>query len=146
MNNCDTDISLLSRSERSEGPGRGRGLQRHVQLHAEYELVGGSVVTAGIDDVLKIGLNVKAVIEIKGVENFSDVLIALHRETRLGIGSDESSLGFLYGAGNVVITPRHTAGIVRPLGPRAIIIGSAEYLQVLQGGARIGPGTGSKKR
>ena len=85
----------MSRSERIEGRGRGRDLQRHVQLDAEYELVSGTVVAAGVDDVLQIGLNVKAVIEIEGIENFSDVLIALHRETRLWIGSDESALGVL---------------------------------------------------
>jgi hypothetical protein len=61
-------------------------LERHAQLHAEHDLVGGVAVAAGIDDVLKIRLNVPAMIEIERVENFSDVLIALHREARLGMG------------------------------------------------------------
>ena len=56
-------------------------LQRYAQLHAQYDLVGSAMVAARIDDVLKIRLNIQAVIEIERVEDFAYVLVALHRET-----------------------------------------------------------------
>jgi hypothetical protein len=50
-------------------------------LHAEDDLVSGASIAAGIDDVLKIRLNVQPVIDIERVENFPYELIRLYGVT-----------------------------------------------------------------
>src|ERR1700746_3464080 len=104
------------------------------------------MVAARINDVLKIRLNIQAVIKIERVKNFVYVLVGLHCETRIVMGGDVLFLGLLYVAGNMVKPECHTPGVVRALGPRAPVIGSSERLEVLEGGARIRPGSGRKKR
>src|ERR1700726_2521392 len=120
------------------------GLQRHAQLDSEHPNVRGAVVAAGIDNVLKIRLNVRPVKDIERVENFLYKLVALYAETGTRMAGDELLLGIPYVAGDPVITRCYTAGIVWPLRPRGPVVESSEHLKVLKCGPRIQPNTSCK--
>ena len=65
FHNAFSHLHGCTESLRVVAPALGTGLQRHAQLHATYDLVGGAMIAAGVNDVLKIRLNVPAVIDIK---------------------------------------------------------------------------------
>src|ERR1700726_4780439 len=108
------------------------GLQRYAQLDSEHPYVRGALVAAGIDNVLKIRLNVRPVKDIERVENFLYKLVGLYAEAGTRMAGDEFGLGLPYIAGNAVITRRYTAGIVWSLGPRAPIVETSKRLKVLK--------------
>ena len=108
------------------------GLQRHAQLDSEDPDVRGALVAAGIDNPLKIRLNVCPVEDVERVENFLYKLIGLHAETGMRMAGDVFGLGLPYIAGNAVITGCYTAGIVGSLRPRGPVVESSEHLKVLK--------------
>jgi NAD(P)-dependent dehydrogenase (short-subunit alcohol dehydrogenase family) len=108
------------------------GLQRHAQLDSKHPYVPGALVAAGIDNVLKIWLNVCPVEDVERVKNFLYKLIGLHAETGMRMAGDEFGLGLPYIAGNAVITRCYTAGIVWSLRPRGPVVESSEHLKVLK--------------
>src|SRR6202043_1449801 len=85
------------------------GLQRHAQLDSEHPYVRGALVAAGIDNVLKIRLNVRPVKDIERVENFLYKLVGLYAEAGTRMAGVEFGLGLPYIAGNAVITRCYTA-------------------------------------
>ena len=109
-----------------------RGLQRHAQLDSEHPYVRGALVAAGIDNVLKIRLNVCPVEDVERVKNFLYKLIGLHAETGMRMAGHEFGLALSYIAGNAVITRCYTAGIVGSLRPRCPVVESGEHLKVLK--------------
>ena len=120
------------------------GLQRHAQLDSEHDYVSGAVVAAGIDNVLKIRLNVRPAKDIERVENFLDKFVGLYAETGTRMAGDVLLLGIPYVAGDAVITRCYTAGIVWSLRPRAPVVEPSERLKVLIGGLRIQTNTSCK--
>ena len=72
-------------------------------MDSEHPRVRGAVVAAGIDNVLKIRLNVRPVKDIERVENFLYKLVGLYAETGTRVAGDELSLGIPYVAGDAVI-------------------------------------------
>jgi hypothetical protein len=101
-------------------------------LDSKHPYVGGALVAAGIDNVLKIRLNVRPVKDIERVENFLYKLVGLYAETGTRMAGDEFGLGLPYIAGNAVITCCYTAGIVWSPGPRAPIVETSKRLKVLK--------------
>ena len=94
------------------------------------------MVAAGIDNVLKIRLNVRPVKDIERVENFLYKLVRLYPETGTRMAGDELSLRIPYPAGNAIITRRYTAGIVWSLRPRTPVVETSKRLKVLKCGLR----------
>ena len=90
------------------------------------------MVAAGIDNVLKIRLNVCPVKDIERVENFLYKLVGLYAKTGTRMAGDELSLGIPYVVGDAVITRCYTAGIVWSLRPRAPVVESSERLKVAE--------------
>src|SRR5271165_5024397 len=109
-------------------------LQRHAQLDSKHPNVRGAVVAAGIDNVLKIRLNVCPMKDVERVENFLYKLVGLHAETGTRMAGDELFLGIPYAGGNAVITRCYTAGIVWSLRPWGPVVESSERLKVLKCG------------
>jgi hypothetical protein len=107
-------------------------LERHAQLESEDPHVRGAVVAAGIDNILKVRLNVCPVKDIERVEDFLDKLVGLYAETGTGMAGDVLSLSILYVAGDAVITRCYTARIVWSLGPRPPVVESSERLKILK--------------
>jgi hypothetical protein len=101
-------------------------------LDSEHPDVRGVLVAAGMDNPLKIRLNVCPVEDVERVENFLYKLIGLHAETGMRMAGDELGLGLPYIAGSAVITGCYTAGIVWSLGPRGPVVESSEHLKVLK--------------
>ncbi len=101
-------------------------------MDSEHNDVLGGAVAAGIDNVLKIRLNVCPVVDVERVENFLYKLVGLYPETGTRMAGNELGLGLPYIAGNAVITRCYTAGIVWSLGPRPPIVETSEQLKVLK--------------
>jgi hypothetical protein len=112
-------------------------LQGHAHLDSEHPYIRGAVVAAGIDNVLKIRLNVCPTKDVERVENFLDKLVGLYTKTGTRMAGDELSLGISYVVGDAVITRCYTAGIVWSLRPRAPVVESGERLKLLKSGLRI---------
>src|SRR5260370_27717326 len=108
------------------------GLQRHANLNPEHDLVRSVVVAAGIDNPLKIRLNVRSVEDVERVENFLYPLVILYPEARTRMTVDECPLGVPYTAGSAVPTRCYTAGIVGSLRPRTPVVESSKYLALLK--------------
>ena len=119
-------------------------LQRHAHLDPEHPDVRGAVVAAGIDNVLKIRLNIRPAKDIERVENFLYKLVGLYAETGTRMTGDELSLGIPYIVGDAVITRCYTAGIVWSLRPRTPVIESSERLKLLKCSLRIQKNTPAK--
>ena len=105
-------------------------------MDSEDPYVGGALVAARIDNVLKIRLNVCPVKDIEGVENFLDKLVVLYAETGTRMAGDVFGLGLPYIAGNSVITRCYIAGIVCSLLPRGPVVETSKRLKVLKCGLR----------
>src|SRR5580704_15889669 len=119
-------------------------LQRHAELDSEHQYVRGAAVAAGIDNVLKIRLNVRPAKDIERVENLLYKLVGLYAETGTRMAGDVLLLGIPYIVGDAVITRCDTAGIVWSLRPRAPVIESSERLKLLKCGLRIQKNTPCK--
>jgi hypothetical protein len=133
----DEKVRWIAFRQNAFAPALKTGLQWHAQLESEDPHVGGAVVAAGIDNVLKIWLNVCPMKDIERVENFLDKLVRLYAETGTGMAGAECSLGILYVAGDAVVTRCYTAGIVWSLAPRAPVVESSERLKILKCGPWI---------
>jgi hypothetical protein len=90
------------------------------------------VIAAGIDNPLKIRLNVCPVEDVERIENFLYKLVILYAEARTRMTVDVCPLGVPYTAGNAVPTRCYTAGIVGSLRPRAPVVEASEYLALLK--------------